>query len=394
MKNATKFSLIALVATGLAITIYQTANAKCWKNQFGWKECNFEKPEGTPIEPIKEFDIGLKLCMSIAHEVRSTNQRTSKRLTPTEKLYLRPYFGNLVDRVSLYYNAQLPSGYKIAGKTMAVDSSAQTWGHTVYFKKSQGNPNDPRHIIDLAHELVHAKQYESQGGLKKFCQKYAYGYTGEGRWNYYDNPMEREAFNLDFKVAQDLGRTYGQEQSYTHGLANAPRYTNTRTTWIPKYLTGGIGCGIAGCNSNADRKGSQLHSIKSYNYAGRYVRHQNFIGKLTQIHSKLDKQDATFKIVPGLAGRCSSLESVNYPGNYLRHQNWQVKLQSNDGSSLFTEDATFCLKKGLASSNHYSFESFNYPGNFIRHKNWHLYVESGNDDLFRKDATFHLVSPL
>jgi hypothetical protein len=136
------------------------------------------------------------------------------------------------------------------------------------------------------------------------------------------------------------------------------------------------------------------NSFESYNYPGFYIRHQNGLGEITEVSSDLDKQDATFRLVRGLVGECSSFESVNYSGYYLRHQNSRVKLASTEDTDLFQNDATFCLRNGLANSANHSFESYNYPGYYIRHRNGHLYVEQGRGDLFNRDATFKLRSAL
>jgi len=139
---------------------------------------------------------------------------------------------------------------------------------------------------------------------------------------------------------------------------------------------------------------SDYYSFKSYNYPEYFIRHRNSLGEITKIVSQLDKKDATFKVVPGLADSCCiSFESLNYPGYYLRHQYSRIKLHKNDNSDLFKKDATFKKVPGLANSSWVSFESYNFPGRFIRHRNSHLYSESGNTDLFRKDATFKITAP-
>ncbi len=139
---------------------------------------------------------------------------------------------------------------------------------------------------------------------------------------------------------------------------------------------------------------TDYHSIQSYNYPDYYIRHRNSLGEITTIVSTLDKKDATFKLVPGLAdSRYVSFESVNYPGYYLRHQNSQIKLHKKTDDELFKKDSTFKIVPGLADSNWVSFESYNYPDYFIRHKNGYLYIEKGDTDLFRKDTTFRLVTP-
>jgi hypothetical protein len=87
---------------------------------------------------------------------------------------------------------------------------------------------------------------------------------------------------------------------------------------------------------------------------------------VTASSSPLDKQDATWVEASGLANpSCVSFESVNRPGSYLRHQNFQFHLQPNDGSTLFSQDATFCPQPGNSGQGT-SFQSVNFPGRFVR----------------------------
>ena len=129
--------------------------------------------------------------------------------------------------------------------------------------------------------------------------------------------------------------------------------------------------------------------MQSTNYPGLFIRHRNFLGELTRISTNLDRQDASFRIVRGLANsNLISFESVNYPGYFLRHQGFRIKLARRENNDLFRKDATFKRVPGLANRSMVSFESYNYPGYFIRHRNFQMYLEKGSGDLFRKDATF------
>jgi Alpha-L-arabinofuranosidase B (ABFB) domain len=135
-------------------------------------------------------------------------------------------------------------------------------------------------------------------------------------------------------------------------------------------------------------------SFKSWNFQTRYIRHRNSLGFLEEIRDRLGKKDASFRIVPGLAGNCSSLESMNYPGHYLRHQNFRIKLSRYSEDELFKKDATFCMKRGLANSSWTSFASFNLPDHYIRHANFQLWIgRFENTPVFRKDATFLITGP-
>jgi hypothetical protein len=82
--------------------------------------------------------------------------------------------------------------------------------------------------------------------------------------------------------------------------------------------------------------------------------------------SPTDKQDATWVEAAGLANpSCISFESINKPGSYLRHANFQFHLQPNDGSTLFSQDATFCPKPGNSGQGT-SFQSVNFTDHYIR----------------------------
>jgi hypothetical protein len=72
---------------------------------------------------------------------------------------------------------------------------------------------------------------------------------------------------------------------------------------------------------------------------------------------------------------CVSFESVNKPGSYLRRQNFQLHLQPNDGSTLFTMDATFCPATGNSDQGASS-QSVNYPGRYVRNYNNTVYLAS------------------
>lgn len=138
-------------------------------------------------------------------------------------------------------------------------------------------------------------------------------------------------------------------------------------------------------------------SFRSWNFRDRYIRHRSLLGYVDRIvaSDKLARQDATFRLVPGLAGKCNSFESVNLPGNFLRHENFRLKLAPKAGDQLFTMDATFCMKPGLASSDAQSFEAVNFPNHYIRHTNFELWLAKSDDSrLFREDATFFVELPL
>jgi hypothetical protein len=105
--------------------------------------------------------------------------------------------------------------------------------------------------------------------------------------------------------------------------------------------------------------------------AGGYIKHDDYddlvvTAPVSAGSSATDKRDATWVQAAGLADpSCISFESVNKPGSYLRHANFQFHLQPNDGSALFSQDATFCPQAGNSGQGT-SFRSVNFTDRFIR----------------------------
>ncbi len=132
---------------------------------------------------------------------------------------------------------------------------------------------------------------------------------------------------------------------------------------------------------------SPFMRFESYNYHGRFIRHQSFIGHISDNVTPFD--DSVFKMVPGLSDKnCISFESKNFPGYYLRHKNFKIILEKCDDSTDFKECATFKKVSGFADKNSVSFQSYNYPKRYIRHKDFFLQIDEISSDLDKKDATF------
>ncbi|MER6027938.1 alpha-L-arabinofuranosidase B [Streptomyces sp. NPDC001851] len=110
-----------------------------------------------------------------------------------------------------------------------------------------------------------------------------------------------------------------------------------------------------------------------------YVRHQNDAGVISAVNassSGTDRSDATWIVRRGLASSsCVSFESRNYPGDYLRHRNYRLYRQPMDGTAQFRADATFCPQAGKSGTGT-SFASYNYPTRYLRHYAHNLYIAS------------------
>ncbi len=86
------------------------------------------------------------------------------------------------------------------------------------------------------------------------------------------------------------------------------------------------------------------------------------ISPVTSTSSGGDKNDATWIVRSGLANSaCLSFESAAAPpGQYLRHAAFQLHTAASNATTLFNQDATFCLQAGHSGQG-YSFQSVNYP---------------------------------
>ncbi|MEU0999053.1 AbfB domain-containing protein [Streptomyces tibetensis] len=133
-------------------------------------------------------------------------------------------------------------------------------------------------------------------------------------------------------------------------------------------------------------------SIRSVNFPDRYWRVSDGYVRLDQIGSG-QRDDATFKRVAGLSdSSCYSFTTAD--GRYLRHRSFVLVANSDDGSSLFRQDATFCPRVWSRSGT-LTLESVNYPGRFLRHRNFQLRLDPfENSRQYYSDASFQIVSGL
>ncbi|WP_298572378.1 AbfB domain-containing protein, partial [Streptomyces luteogriseus] len=135
-------------------------------------------------------------------------------------------------------------------------------------------------------------------------------------------------------------------------------------------------------------------SIRSVNFPDRYWRVRDGSVRLDQIGSGPEqREDATFQRVAGLAdSSCYSFTTAD--GRYLRHRSFVLVANTNDGSSLFRKDATFCPRYWSASGT-LMLESVNYPGRFLRHRNFQLRLDPyENSHLYHSDTSFQMVAGL
>ncbi len=182
---------------------------------------------------------------------------------------------------------------------------------------------------------------------------------------------------------------------WVDALENTPGFRQD-ATW-------GIGAPWWRSEANAPQGSFQSLQVTTSGYTNRSLRHIDGVARTEVVDggsTAVLKQDATFKLVAGLAdSSCYSFESRNYPGQYLRHFNSRVRRDASDGSPVFAQDATFCARPGLSGGGGVSFESYNVPGKYLRHYASEVWIAAGfgkdwdSGSGFNADATWNVVAP-
>ena len=124
-------------------------------------------------------------------------------LTPYQKQRLRPFFGDLVDRVLIHYGALLVGEMYVSGERLSWGFAGQTFGHDIYLTNPLYETWEGQ-LVTLTHELVHAWQYEqdeARGG--DFFRGYCRGWVEAG-FSYEGNPYEVQATQYTGDVAAVL----------------------------------------------------------------------------------------------------------------------------------------------------------------------------------------------
>ncbi|BCJ73220.1 hypothetical protein CS0771_27640 [Catellatospora sp. IY07-71] len=127
----------------------------------------------------------------------------------------------------------------------------------------------------------------------------------------------------------------------------------------------------------------------------RYVRQSNGDAALVSVTTGSSGEvrlAATFTVVAGLAdAKCFSFAGSD--GGYLRHRDYRIHHDRSDGSRLFREDATFCVRQGGLPGSVY-LESYNYRGYYVHLRGDELWIDRWRDrDDFRRDCSFVVTSP-
>jgi hypothetical protein len=144
---------------------------------------------------------------SIAYQAAAKTMRSKNSaglpLDNIQKRYLRRYFIDYLDRVTVVYNAQMMDRWKFGNVAVHfgnVEAIAQTYCDRIYLRDPQ-NSEDLRQLGIIAHEMVHVRQCVQNGGLDQFGYQYFVEYK-RAKQKYENNLMEREAYALQNKFVK------------------------------------------------------------------------------------------------------------------------------------------------------------------------------------------------
>jgi hypothetical protein len=155
------------------------------------------KADGLGEWAFIEACLPVMMSASLVNQVRNPS---SAPLGDRVKATLRPYFGGLVDKVRVHWNATLPDDWPLLHvKDAFMDVGAQTFGTQIFTAYA----NTAGSTRMLAHELTHARQAERFGGAPGFYREYCRGFYRSGL-SYDRNPLEIEAYAEEARIAAAL----------------------------------------------------------------------------------------------------------------------------------------------------------------------------------------------
>ena len=217
ISNLRKFCQFCLVIIVTAVATVTLLFPHSWPDRLSAKDSTLlgtiqipELPKlAAPTSELAWSETGATV-LPLAAQIMELRNLEGVPLDPAQKGYLRPLFGNLVDRVRVVYQATLLDRWSQGGKEThigGVDSSAQTYCDRIYIRAAY-QPHDTDRLVLLAHELTHAKQCQQAGGIGQFGERYFRGYYHGGQ-TYQNNPLEKSARAMEEKFTRQLCVTIG-----------------------------------------------------------------------------------------------------------------------------------------------------------------------------------------
>ncbi|GIG69221.1 sigma-70 family RNA polymerase sigma factor [Phytomonospora endophytica] len=134
-------------------------------------------------------------------------------------------------------------------------------------------------------------------------------------------------------------------------------------------------------------------SLESVAANGQYLTHTGDLAALAVAGDEQNRRRATFTVVAGLADPdCVTFRAAD--GRYLRHYELRLRLDADQGTALFREDATFCPVAG-ATDGSVTLRAHNYPGSVMRSRDGGIFLDgSDGSEVFARESSFVIRDPL
>lgn len=146
-------------------------------------------------------EVGQNAYVAAAATMKSKNPSWGT-LDAIEKKALRPFHGDLVDKVRLHWGSQLMDKWGSDPFEISLgDSQGQTYGLDIYLAPTRDSIDIVDRIALIGHEMQHTRQYINLGSsLHQFGRRYFESFAKSGG---YDNiSFEKEAYALEDKISK------------------------------------------------------------------------------------------------------------------------------------------------------------------------------------------------
>ncbi|KAK4501105.1 hypothetical protein PRZ48_006911 [Zasmidium cellare] len=198
------------------------------------------------------------------------------------------------------------------------------------------------------------------------------------------NPMKKQG-SIILGIGGD--NSDGAQGTFYEGVITSGYPTNDTEAAVAKNIQS-AGYGVTSLTSGpAVNVGSSISfKVTTPGFTDRFLYHtSDNVINTTVVNSNSPsalKGQASWTVRTGLGNSmCVSFESKDVPGSYIRHSSSRLRIDSDDGSKLMHEDATFCPEAGLNGQGNL-IRSWSYPTRSFRHINAACYIAANGGPNF------------
>jgi uncharacterized membrane protein len=164
-------------------------------------------------------EVGQNAYVAAASTMQSKNPQWGG-LDRVEKEALKPFFGDLVNKVRLHWGSQLMDKWGNPPYEISLgDSAGQTYGLDIYLAPTRASIDVVDRIALIGHEMQHSQQYLNMGSsLHQFGRKYFESFARNGSYDHIS--FEKEAYAIESKIAKAAGKYIEQSAVWDFVVCN------------------------------------------------------------------------------------------------------------------------------------------------------------------------------